>query len=281
MPRQPIEDRFYRTVVDALSHDKLVLPTLPEIAARIGQMTRNPEVQIARLAGEIGKDPAISVRLLRVANSAAHGGGRARVSTLPQAVMRLGLEMTRLLVSGLAMEQAFTSPVPSLRERLRRCWAESVETGALAQVIAARRSPVQPELAMLAGLVHQVGVLPILRLAEKHPEMTGQPQVLDAVIEALAPRIGRMVLQAWGFPPELVAVPAGCRDFARRHEGQADLADVVTVASLQTSRDPRMAQVDRGRVPAYAALGLDPAIGLEQQFDAVAALAEGRALLAA
>ncbi|HEY0664377.1 MAG TPA: HDOD domain-containing protein, partial [Thiobacillaceae bacterium] len=70
------EDRLYRAVVDALTQDRLTLPTLPEVAMRIGQATQDENATASRLASEIGRDPAIAVRLLRVANSSALSGGR-------------------------------------------------------------------------------------------------------------------------------------------------------------------------------------------------------------
>src|SRR3546814_6060853 len=65
-----LEDRFHRVVLDALARDKLVLPTLPEIALHVRQLAQREDVSAAALALELQKDPALSVRLLRVANSA-------------------------------------------------------------------------------------------------------------------------------------------------------------------------------------------------------------------
>lgn len=224
-----IADRFYRIVVDALTHDRLTLPTLPEVALRIQELLRTDEVSIARVVKEIQSDPALTVRLLRVANSAAVRGGR-NVDSIQQAVTRLGLEYTRLLVNGLVLEQMFRSDNPALRERLRRCWCESVEVAALARAVAAHCTLLQPEMAMLGGLVHRIGTLPILRMAEAHAELIPSPEALDEVIGELCPRVGKMVLRAWNFPVELVELPALWPQLDRDHGGVADYADVVIVA---------------------------------------------------
>lgn len=224
-----IADRFYRTVVEALTHDRLTLPTLPEVALRIQDLLRTDEVSIARVVKEIQSDPALTVRLLRVANSAAVRGGR-NVDSIQQAVTRLGLEYTRLLVNGLVLEQMFRSDKPVLRERLRRCWCESVEVAALARAVAAHCTLLQPEMAMLGGLVHRIGTLPILRMAEANAEMIPNPEALDEVIAELCPRVGKMVLRAWHFPVELVELPAQWPQLDRNQPGAADYADVVIVA---------------------------------------------------
>lgn len=270
-----LEDRFFRSIVDALTHDRLTLPTLPEIAVRISHLTQQEDVTAARLAQEIGKDPAMAVRLLRVANSASQSGGGRRIENVQQAIARLGLELTRLLVSGLAIEQMFTAKSLLLKERLRRSWARSVEVAALAQVLAAHCTLLKPELALLAGLVHEVGVLPLIKFAETDPQLADSPPLLEGLIERLHPRVGKLVLQAWNFPEELVDVPQACRDFARHHDGPADHADVVMVAILQSQagRDRSLARVDRGAVPAFAKLDLNPALdvfdleGVQDEYD--------------
>src|SRR3546814_5314405 len=89
-----LEDLVHRVVLDALARDKLVLPTLPEIALHVRQIAQREDVAAAWLALELQKDPALSVRLLRVANSAAQRGGH-RVDNVRQAVTRLGFDYTR------------------------------------------------------------------------------------------------------------------------------------------------------------------------------------------
>lgn len=254
-----LEDRFQRVVIDALARDRLVLPTLPEIALHVRQLAQREDVSAATLAVELQKDPALAVRLIRVANSAAQRTS-SRVDNVRQAVTRLGFDYTRLLVSGLVIEQMFARGAPVIEARLRRSWRHSVEAAAAAQVLAAQCTLLNPEMAMLAGLVHDIGILPILRLAESHQAVLDDPLELDNVIEVLAPRIGCMVLQAWHFPPELVEVPQQWRQFGEDHEGPPSFADVVRVAVLQSApgQELPLSRIDRGAVPAYRKLDVSP-----------------------
>ncbi len=276
------EDRLYRAVVDALTQDRLTLPTLPEVAMRIGQATQDERATASQIAAEIARDPAIAVRLLRVANSSALCGGR-RVDSIQHAVTRLGMALVRSLVTGLALEQLFFSRTPALKERLRKTWANSLEVAALAQVLASHCTMLRPELAMLAGLSHEIGALPLIRMAESLGEEVTDMAALDRTIRTLQPRVGRMVLQAWDFPAELVEVPSRWLDFGRTHEGVADYIDVVTVAALQShqNREGRLAGIDRLRVPAFLKLDISPEVdvfeidGLQERFD------ESRAALSA
>lgn len=255
------EERVFRAVIDALTQDRLTLPTLPEVAIKVSQATQDDNVTAAKLALEIGRDPAIAVRLLRVANSSAFGGGR-RVDSLQQAVTRLGIGLVRSLVSGLALEQLFFSRAPLLKERLRRTWAQSLEVAALAQVLCAHCTVLRPEIAMLAGLTHEVGSLPVIRIIETLGEELPDAAALDRIIRNLQPRVGRLVLQAWDFPAELIEVPSRWMDFSRAHEGPPDYTDVVTVAALQSQhhREGRLTGIDRLRVPAFQKLDISPEV---------------------
>lgn len=251
------DERLFLAVTEALRHNRLTLPTLPEMVMRIGQLAQDPNTTAARLAAEIGRDPAMTVRLLRVANSSALRGER-RVDSLPQAVMRLGTGLVRSLVSGLALEQLFFSQSPALRERLRRSWAHSLEVAALAQVLASRSATLRPDLGMLAGLVHEIGTLPIIRMAETLGDDLLDETGKERAVHQLQRRVGPLVLQAWKFPAELVDVPALWIDFSRTHDGPADYIDLVTVAALQSQqhREGKMASIDRTQVPAFAKLGI-------------------------
>ncbi len=249
-----IADRFYRIVVDALTHDRLTLPTLPEVALRIQDLLRCDDVSITRVVKEIQTDPALTVRLIRVANSAAVRGGR-NVDSIQQAVTRLGLEYTRLLVNGLVLEQMFRSSNPVLRDRLRRSWCESVEVAALARAVAAQCTLLQPEMAMLGGLVHRIGTLPILRMAEVHADAIPSPGALDEVITELGPRVGRMVLRAWQFPPELVELPMAWPQLDRDHSAATDYADVIIVAATRLRLEYEQHSAVE-RLPTFAKLDL-------------------------
>lgn len=277
------EDRFYRSVVDALTHDRLTLPTLPEVALRIGDMSRREDVSVNLLAAEIAKDPAMAVRLLRVANSAMAQAGGRRIDNLSQAVTRLGLQMTRLLVTGLAVEHLFVSRSPWLQQRLRLTWSRSTEVAALAQVLAKHCTVLKPEIAMLAGLVHEIGVLPILKLAEAQPQLSESPAALDSTLKRLSARVGRLVLQAWNFPEALIEVPYYQEDIYRTHTGPADYLDVVIVAvlQLQGSHDPALTRIDRHAVSAFTRVDISPEVSVLDLADYLAEYDANRSGLAA
>ena len=249
-----IADRFYQKTLDLLARDQLVLPSRPEVAIKVATLTQDPDVSTAKLAAELGKDPALAARLLRVAASAGQGG--RKIESLAQAITRLGMQMTQLLVTGLAVEQAYKSRVPGINVVMQRRWKESAKIASVARVLAAECSLQNPDLAMLAGLMHDIGALPVLRLAET--EGYTDPSTLELVMETLSGRIGVLILQAWQFPPELAEIPAQCRASAPPGGGPAEMADIVIAARLNARFGMQSHNAPAEFQAAFTRLGFDP-----------------------
>ncbi|MGH8506741.1 MAG: HDOD domain-containing protein [Stenotrophobium sp.] len=275
-----VEDQLMQTVQEAIARNTLTLPTLPEIALRIQELGRDKNVSAAELAAEISKDPATVVQLIRIANSAAQKTTRT-VDNVQVAIARLGIRLTVNIAVGLAMEQIFRASSKIIDQRLRKAWAHSQDVAAIAHVLSAHCTKLKPEMAMLAGLVHEIGVLPILRIADKLPEVSRDEQAIDRVVAALHPRIGSMVLSAWQFPEEISMVPVHAFDLARANEGPGDYADVITVAILHSavgSNHP-LAHEDRSAVPAFSRIGITPEIDAIELMDIEDELEASRSML--
>lgn len=251
--------RFFRDVASALDQGRIVLPTLPEVSQRAMVVSQREGVSAEAMARELAGDPSLSARIVRIANSAALSRGYV-ASTLVQAIARIGIDVARVLIGTIATDQMYSSKSPILLARLRRSRANSVEVAALARILARTCTRVNPDEAMLAGLVHEIGILPIIRMAESDPVISNVPEALENAIFWLHPRIGKRLLRAWKFPVSMVDVPETCTHFFREHAGKADLLDVVTVANLldRPCRDAELADLDLSKVPAFAKLGLEP-----------------------
>jgi len=255
-----LAETLLELVESQIASKRMILPTLPDVAMKIGDIARRGDADAALLAREIAKDPAFTARLLRTANSAAMQGRGKKVESLQMAVARLGFDLSCALVKRMAIEQVFQAKAPVLRIIMQKTWARSLEVAALSQVLAAHRTDLQADTAMLAGLTHLVGVLPIVRIVDQKPQLASTDRELENAIAAVHPRIARLVLQEWNFPEALLDVPCRAFDLARTHDGPADLADVVTVSMLQIPEDGTtlLPGVDRTAVAAFAKLGFRP-----------------------
>ena len=250
------EDQLAYQLYEDLKSNQLLLPSLPDVAIRVGQAVNHDLADAHRVARVIENDPVMTAKLIKVANSARYAG-RASIAALPDAIARIGLNTTHSLVITFALRELFRCNIPSMYEIMRDLWQQAREVAAICHILAPRCSAVDPESALLAGLVHNIGGVVIITYARDFPELTGDPKMVLDIIDRLKGQLGKMVLQRWDFPPSLVE--AAVDDSMRSHEGACDMGDLVIVARQHVD--------DHGTVsskaldttlPAYTKLGIQP-----------------------
>lgn len=249
---------FFMDLLEAIERNRLPLPTQPEIAMAIQEVNQNPYVTIEELDNIIGKDPALTARVIRLANSPLVRG-RVTINSLENAISRLGVRFVSNMALGLAMEQLFLAKNKIIEQRLKDAWKHSGQIAATSYVIANHTKLLPPDEAMLAGLLHEIGILPILTYAETQPELMKNLSVLDELIQNHYAKLGEAILNSWQFPPNIANVPQNMTQYYRKIP-KADLADVVLVSKilvLAGSMHP-LASINKQEIPAFARLGLDP-----------------------
>jgi len=274
-----IAERVRQDIITAIKTDRLVLPTLPEVALKVREVADDPNADIDKLTLVIGGDAALSARIIRVANSPLLRASRA-IEDLKTALMRLGISYTCNIATGLAMEQMFQATSDLIDMRMREVWSRSSEVAGISHVLCRHYTKLRPDQATLAGLVHKIGVLPVLTYAEDHPFLLNDSLTLDRVIDELHAPLGDLILRTWGFPEEIAHIPSQHIDFQRKIP-KADYADIVTVAMLQSyagSNSPQ-AQIDCTKVTAFERLGLDPDIQISESEDLSADMEAAMSLL--
>lgn len=271
-----LAEKVAHAINDAIESDKLVLPTMPELALQVREVAENPEASIKQLANVIGSDTALTARIIKVANCALYRGA-VEVQDLNMALMRLGMTTTCTLATGLAMEQMFQATTDMVDRRLRQVWQASADVAGMCTFMCKHYTRLRPDQATLAGLVHKIGVLPILAYAEEHPRLLKDSFTLDAIIRTMHPTIGVKILTSWEFPKEIQNIPSAHLDFSRKVP-QADYADLVTVALLETQQE-QYRDVDYQSVTAFARLGIDPANSQSDQQDLSEAMTAAMGML--
>ncbi len=260
-----LAQRVQEELIQAIEKDQLVLPTLPEVALRVREAAEDPDVSIPHLVKEISTDAALSARLIKVVNSPLLRS-RQEITDLSMAVNRMGITYTANLATGLAMSQMFQATSDVIDRKMREVWNRSTEVAGISHVLCRHYTRLKPDQATLAGLVHQIGVLPILSYAEEHSQLLRDSISLNLVIEKIHPVLGDRILQAWDFPEPLRHVPTEHLNFTR-DSSAVDYADVVQVAVLQSlagSAHP-YAQMDWSNISSFAKLGLNTAEELEDE----------------
>ena len=253
-----LADKVQQDLVAAIDNDDLVLPTLPEVALQIRKAAEDPEISVSALSKVIGRDKALSARLIKVVNSPLLRATQ-EVTDLHTAITRLGVNYSSNLAIGLVMEQIFNARSEVVEQKMREVWHKSLEIAGVSYALCRRYTQLKPDQAALGGLVHQIGVLPILTYAEDHNELLADAVSLNHVIDQIHPLIGEKLLRVWDFPEKLVQIPRLYLDLQRDSE-RLDYVDLVQVASLYCHKNSNhpLSRVDALEVPAFRKMGIDP-----------------------
>ncbi|ETK19951.1 hypothetical protein H097_05016 [Pseudomonas sp. FH4] len=253
-----LAEKVQQALVMAIDNDDLVLPTLPEVALKIRQAAEDPEISISHLSKVIGRDTALTARLIKVVNSPLLRASQ-EVTDLHTAITRLGTNYSSNLAIGLVMEQIFHARSDVVEQKMRDVWRRSLEVAGVCYALCRNHSQLKPDQAALGGLVHQIGVLPILTYAEDHYELLSDPVSLNHVIDNIHPLLGDKLLRGWDFPEMLVNVPGHYQDL-ERDSASLDYIDLVQVAVLYCHKntDHPLANAALSNLPALKKLRIDP-----------------------
>jgi HD-like signal output (HDOD) protein len=240
-----------------LRSNQLTLPSVPDVAWKVRRLVDRQDTAAAQVANAVSADPAMAAKLVRACNSPLYRGF-SDVRNVREAVIRLGMRTTRQLVTVFSMREVFRSKRSSLQKEMDRLWRHSREVAALCWVLADSATSVDPEEALLAGLLHDIGVVPILVQAERHVNLFADQANLDHAIKELRSDVGTAVLENWAFPVAFLDAVRHAENWAwESSESLPQLADIVIVAQLhsmiggkQNSDLPAFDQV-----PAYRRLG--------------------------
>jgi HD-like signal output (HDOD) protein len=255
---EALEGRLLFDIYQAYAEDRLEIPAVPELAARIRRAVDDPANGAAEITRVVQADPAVAARLVQVANSALYASA-SPVRNLREAVVRIGLRATRDLVVSFTVQNLFKTDDAALRRSLLEVWRHSTLVGAISFTLARCVGAIDPEHALLAGLLHDIGAAMLVTHAERWPELGGDRSRLAGVVAKLRGEVGALVLMRWNFPDDMVHVAREAESWWREHPGPPDVCDVVMLAQLYAYQSSGTRPADLPAMeglPAYAGLGL-------------------------
>ncbi len=253
---------FVQALAAELSTGKVELPSFPDIAMRVRQVLADETVTPEKVVRVIGSEPALAARLLQLANSAALNFSGKAVTDLRTAVNRMGFNMVRSAAIAFAMSQLKkVDALKGLEKPLDALWRRSAGVAAMSHAVARRLAKLNPDTALLAGLLHGVGELYILTRTAKHPKLFSNEAVYHNIVRDWHSSIAKALLENWQLSEEIVEAVANYEDIGRSHVGPTDLTDVLTVGFLMASyRDhPESVELNMQGVAACTRMQLDPA----------------------
>ncbi len=267
-----VQNALLTILVEKIRTDTLVLPSLPEVALKIRQLAEDPDVNLNKMAEMISHDPALSARIMKIANSAFVGRG-IHVNTLHQATTRIGLRYIKNVVTAMAMEQLFVSKSAVIKHQMDKVWAQTLELTAFALTVMQqynsnfKYTDVNFDTMTLAGLLHNIGALPILTEAEKQAEVFADEKIIHETIAAISGPISINIMRAWGFAEELIQVAEHWQnsEFEPKHPSYLDF---IRIAAIKLGR---VAVEDKEiAVAPYVELGLIKSTQFERSPEFVA-----------
>jgi len=222
-------------ILEDISRDlsgELNFPTCMDAAVLVRNTLKDPNASLERVAQVIGIEPLISSKLLRMANSVAYNPSGKPISELISAISRLGFEAVRTTSLAVAMDQMLKSRNLSAFDALaRQAWEHSLQVAAIARVLARRIGRINPDEAMLAGLVHDIGIFYLLYRAAEYPEYRGDQAATIELVSGWHESIGESLLHILGLP-ERIAEAVRDHDRLQNVETPCTVRDVLYFANL-------------------------------------------------
>ena len=240
-----------------LMNNQIKLPALPSVAARVQRLYQGEDTDIDELCHVLLNYPDVAHKLDNVARCSKRDDLNA-LHKLKLAVDRLGLESTYCLVMTYGVGKLVNRLSRKHMLRVSSFWEHSVNVSAIARILARKRKSIRGDLAMLAGLVHGIGVLVIDDELLDHRHLMLDHLEIDHAIQAMRPEISGLLLRKWDFADDLILVAEECGEWSRAHDGPPDLCDLVLVANyyalLHSDVDHVLPRADA--IPAIEALGV-------------------------
>jgi putative nucleotidyltransferase with HDIG domain len=253
MPAVPesAEDKGARNVASKLTEiikariaeDRLLLPAMPAIAVECLRVIKDPRQTFKTVGQVIAKDPLLSSRILKMANSAAFPG-LSPAATLESAIARMGIEGLTVILVQFSLYQAFTSRDERIRASFRGIWEHSLAVALIAKELAQKLVPSGPDpsATYLAGLLHDVGkpvVASMLAEAEKQISKGAKgawvsESVWRKIVHESHRPVGVLLARKWNLPKEVVTTLENCDAYERTTPRAS--ANVVRLANALAKR---------------------------------------------
>lgn len=252
LPPEIANLQFFESFAQAYHENKLRLPSLPNVALKLRQALQH-EISISDAVDIIHIDPPIVTKLIQVANSPLYGG--VTVNNCHDAINRIGLNATRNLVIGISLKELFRCKNRELMKSMQDIWKNSLYVSSLSFVLAQECSQINPDDALLAGLIADIGAIPLWHFAEHFPSDHPSIAELLSSIPYLRGPVGSLVLHTLGFSELLTQIPHHAENwFYDTGDTPLNLTDIVIVAKLHSYFGSKQAKnlPYINSIPAYA-----------------------------
>jgi putative nucleotidyltransferase with HDIG domain len=215
-----------------LQAQETALPMLPAAAVRVIDLASQPNVTVSALTEAVSRDPVLASRLLGAANSGLFSG-YGSATTVMDAAMRLGVKGVRSVVVTVSFASRMHDP-KVYGSQGGELLEHAVGTACVARMLAAGANA-DADACFIAGLLHDIGKLVVLKLAHDARRKSGLTLSSDEVAAAVATHhaeVGATALARWKLPEALIEAVACHHDYTRAQLRPADAAVVYAANHL-------------------------------------------------
>ena len=215
--------------INDIAAGKVELPTIPAVVQRLIVALRDPDVDTRKLGEALAKDPVLSAKVLRLANSSFFGGQRSMAS-IDAAIALVGVQALNRLIIASGVSAAFPE-IPGID--LPGFWRDALLAATAAQKLAGRLGA-DAEAAYVCGLLHATGHL---ILCQTYPDIAkfmfaGYASLRGAELAAIEaesfgtdhPTVGALWVEAIGFPQPVADTIRKCAQPLAATDSPLDLA---------------------------------------------------------
>lgn len=253
-----IHFRILEDIARELSSD-VNFPTCMDAALLVRNTLKDPFASLERVVHVVGSEPLISSKLLRLANSVSYNPSGKPITDLSSAIKRIGFDAVRTISLAVAMDQMLKSRnLASYDGIAHAAWIHSVRVAAIARVLARRLGRINPDEAMLAGLVQNIGIFYLLYRAADYPAYRTDREAMIELLVGWHEGIGESLLHTLGLPERIIE---GVRhhDRLQNVETPCSIRDALYFANLlagneldwlpksSTDDEQEMREADRDR----------------------------------
>ncbi|MFM2085723.1 MAG: hypothetical protein RLZZ237_592 [Pseudomonadota bacterium] len=199
-------------IVSQAVRGELTFPTSVNAALQLQLALSEPDCHIDLAIKLVLAEPLLAARTVALANSAVYSrGAAAPVTSVRAAVMRMGYRNLYALVAAMVVRQ-FGSKIidPQLRLKAEQLWEHTAHVAALAHVLARRVTNIDPDTALFAGIVHEVGGFYLLSRADEFPGLLDDDA--EHWMESAEEIISREVMKKLLIPQAVSEAIEGLRD---------------------------------------------------------------------
>jgi putative nucleotidyltransferase with HDIG domain len=189
------------------------LAPLPVCATRLAGLICNPDFDLDEVTELIAFDSALTLKLLRAANSAANATA-TRIGSVREAVTMMGAAQILALAVAASTKPILIKPIPQYGLGEGALWRHSVAAAAAAETLQAFGSIALPPEAFTAALLHDIGKLVLgqflnsdaLRLVEQAKEKDHLDEMESELLllNVHHAELGGLIAQHWNLPPQIV-----------------------------------------------------------------------------